>query len=199
MSRLSIWFVAPHQSRDWKIYAKSARKLIHVARIFHADDALSGLKFGDPVDSLDSTTIDLCLSLFPWAQFRKTKSAIKIHTLLDLHGNIRTFLYISDGKLHEVNSMDFLLPEAGTFYIMDRAYLDFERLHRMPLCGSFHVLRAKANTRLYRLKSKPVDRSTGVICDQIVRPSGVNSKTRFPEPMRGIKYRDPETGKVLCF
>ena len=114
-----------NQSRDWKIYAEFAQKLIHVARILHADDALSGLKIGDPVYALDSTTIDLCLSLFPWAQFRKTKGAIKIHTLLDLHGNIPTFLYISDGKLHDVNSMDFLLPEAGAFYIMDRAYLDF--------------------------------------------------------------------------
>ena len=188
-----------NQSRDWKIYAEFAQKLIHFARILHADNALSGLKIGDPVYALDSTTIDLCLSLFPWAQFRKTKGAIKIHTLLDLHGNIPTFLYISDGKLHDVNSMDFLLPEAGAFYIMDRAYLDFERFHRMHLCGSFFVLRANANTRLYRLKSNPVDRSTGVICDQIVRPNGINSKTRFPEQMRRIKYRDPETGKVLVF
>ena len=188
-----------NQSRDRKNYADFAQKLIHVARILHADDALSGLKIGDPVYALDSTTIDLCLSLFPWTQFRKTKGAIKVHTLLDLHGNIPTFLYISDGKLHDVNSMDFLLPEAGAFYIMDRAYLDFERLHRMHLCGSSLVLRAKENTRLYRLKSNPVDRSTGVICDQIVRPNGINSKTRIPEQMRRIKYRDPETGKVLVF
>ena len=188
-----------NRSRDRKIYAEFAQKLIYLARILHADDALSGLKIGDPVYALDSTTIDLCLSLFPWAHFRKTKGAIKIHTLLDLHGNIPTFLYISDGKLHDVNSMDFLLSEARAFYIMDRAFLDFERLHRIHLCGSFFVLRAKANTRLCRLKSNPVDRSTGVICDQIVRPNGINSKTRFPEQMRRIKYRDPETGKVLVF
>ena len=188
-----------NQSRDREIYAKFAPKLIHVARILHADDAPSGLEIGDPVYALDSTKIDLCLSLFPWAKFRKIKGAIKIHTLLDRHGNIPTFLYISDGKLHDVNSMNFLLPEAGSFYIMDRAYLDFESLHRMHICGSFFVLRAKENTRIYRLKSNPVDRSTGVICDQIVRPNGINSKTRFPEQMRRIKYRDPETGKVLVF
>ena len=188
-----------NQSRDWKIYAEFAQKLIHVARILHADDALSGLKIGDPVYALDSTTIDLCLSLLPWAQFRKTKGAIKMHTLLDLHGNIPTFLHISDGKLHDVNSMDLLLPEAGAFYIMDRAYLDFERLYRMHLCGSFFVLRAKANTRLYRLKSNPVDGSTGVTCDQIVKPNGIDSKTRFPEQMCGatflVNMRDIEPRK----
>ena len=188
-----------NQSRNWKIYAEFAQNMIHIARILHADDTLSGLDISDPVYALDSSTIDLCLSLFPWAQFRKTKGAIKLHTLLDLHSNIPTFLYISDGKLHDVNSMDFLLPEAAAFYIMDRAYLDFERLHRLHLCGSFFVLRNKSNTKTYRLKSNPVDRSTGVICDQIVKLGGISSKTRFPEQMRRIKYRDPETGKVLVF
>ena len=118
-----------------KNYAEFSQNLIHIARILHADDTPSGLDISDPVYTLDSSTIDLCLSSFPWAQFRKTKGAIKLHTLLDLHSNIPTFLYISDGKLHDVNSMDFLLPEAGAFYIMDRAYLDFERLHRLHLCG----------------------------------------------------------------
>ena len=146
----------------------------------HADDALSGLNIDDPVYALDSTTIDLCLSLFPWAQFRKTKGAIKLHTLLDIHGNILTFLHISDGKLHDVNVMDYLPPEAGAFYIMDRAYLDFDRLYRMHRCGSLFVLRAKSNTKLYRIASKLVNRSSGVNCDQIVKLSGVNSKTRYP-------------------
>ena len=127
--------------------------MIHIARILHADETLSGLDISDPVYALDSSTIDLCLSLFPWGQFRKTKGAIKLHTFLDLHSNIPTFLYISDGKLHGVNSMDFLLPEAGAFYIMDRAYLDFERLRRLNLCGSFFVFRNKSNTKNYRLKS----------------------------------------------
>ena len=120
--------------------------MIHIARILHADDALSGLEIGDPIYALDSTTIDLCLSLFLWAQFRKTKGAIKINTLVDLHGNIPTVLYISDEKLHNVNFMDFLLPEAGVFYILGRAYLDFERLHRMHLCKSFFYFRAKVNS-----------------------------------------------------
>ena len=188
-----------NQVRDWKIFSEFAQKLIHFERNLHADDALSGLNIDDPVYALDSTTIDLCLSLFPWAQFRKTKGAIKLHTLLDLHGNIPTFLHISDGKLHDVNVMDYLPPEAGAFYIMDRAYLDFDRLYRMHLCGSLFVLRAKSNTRLYRIASKLVNRSSGVNCDQIVKLSGVNSKTRYPEKLRRIKYRDTESGKVLVF
>ncbi len=188
-----------NQCRDWKIYADFAQDLIHTAQLLHADDTLSGLDIHDPVYALDSSTIDLCLALFPWAQFRKTKGAVKLHTLLDLHANIPTFLHISDGKLHDVNILDLLPLEAGAFYIMDRAYLDFARLYRMHLCGSFFVLRAKANTKLRRLKSKPVDRSTGVICDQTVRPNGINSKTRFPQKMRKIRYRDPETGKTLVF
>ena len=141
VSRNTLAYV--NQSRNWKIYAEFAQNLIHIVRILHADNTLSGLDISDPVYALDSSTIDLCLSLFPWAQFRKTKGAIKLHTLLDLHSNIPTFLYISDGKLHDVNSMDFLLPEVEAFYIMDRAYLDFERLHRLHLCGSFFVLRNK--------------------------------------------------------
>ena len=188
-----------NQVRDWKIFSKFAQKLIHFARNVHADDALSGSNIDDPIYALDSTTIDLCLSLFPWAQFRKTKGAIKLHTLLDIHGNIPTFLHISDGKLHDVNVMDYLPPEAGEFYIMDRAYLDFDRLYRMHLCESFFVLRAKSNTKLYRIASKLVNRSSGVNCDQIVKLSGVNSKTRYPEKLRRIKYRDTESGKVLVF
>ena len=188
-----------NQVRDWKIYADFAQHLIHIARNIHADDTLPGLDVHDTVYALDSSTIDLCLSLFPWARFRKTKGAVKLHTLLDLHGNIPAFIHISDGKLHDVNVMDMLLPEAGAFYVMDRAYLDFERLHRLHLCGGFFVLRAKSNTRLRRLSSRPVDRSTGLICDQVVRPSGVNSATDFPDKLRRIKYRDPERGKTLVF
>ena len=188
-----------NQVQDWKIFSEFAQKLIHIARNLHADDALSGLNIDDPVYALDSTTIDLCLSLFPWAQFRKTKDAIKLHTLLDIHGNIPTFLHISDRKLHDVNVMDYLPPEAGAFYITDRAYLDFDRFYRMHLCGIFFLLRAKSNTKLYRISSKLVNRSSGVICDQIVKLSGVNSKTRYPEKLRRIKYSDTESGKVLVF
>ena len=188
-----------NQVRDWKIFSEFAQKLIHIARNLHADDALSGLNIDDPVYALDSTTIDLCLSLFPWSQFRKTKGAIKLHTLLDLHRNTPTFLHISEGKLYDVNVMDYLPPEAGAFYIMDRAYLDFDRLYRMHLCGNFFVLRAKSNTKLYRIASKLVNRISGIICDKIVKLSGVNSKSRYPEKLRRIKYRDTESGKVLVF
>ena len=170
-----------------------------IARSLHVDDALSGIDIDDSIYALDSTTIDLCLSLFPWAQFRKKKGAVKMHTLLDLHGNILTFLHISDGKLHDVNILDLLPLEAGAFYIMDRAYLDFERLYRMNLCGSFFVLRANSNTKIRRLRSNPVDRSIGLICDQVVKENGINSKTRYPENLRRIKFHDSETGKTLVF
>ena len=166
-----------NQGHDWRIHADFAQHLIHIARDIHADDTLPGLDVKDTVYALDSSTIDLCLSLFPWARVRKTKGAVKLHTLLDLHGNIPAFIHMSDGKLHDVNVLDMLVPDAGAFYVMDRAYLDFERLH---LCGSFFVLRAKSNTRLRRLSSRPVDRTTGRVCDQVVRPDGVNKRDRFP-------------------
>ena len=188
-----------NQARDWRIHADFAQHLIHIARGIHADDALPRLDVKDTVYALDSSTIDLCLSLFPWARFRKTKGAVKLHTLLDLHGNIPAFIHISDGKLHDVNVMDMLVPEAGAFYVMDRAYLDFERLHRLHLCGSFFVLRAKSNTKLRRLSSRPVDRTTGLICDQVVRPDGVTSATDFPDRLRRIRYRDPAHDKTLIF
>ena len=146
----------------------------------HVNDELSGIDIDDPIYALDSTTIDFCLSLFPWAQFRKRKGAVKVHTLLDLHGNIPTFLRISDGKLHDVNILDLLPLEAGAFYIMDRAYLDFEHLYHMSLFGSFFVLTAKSNTKLRRLRSNSIDRNTGLICDQIVKASGINTKIRYP-------------------
>ena len=188
-----------NQARDWKIHADFAQHLIHVARNAHVDDTLPGLAARDTVYALDSSTIDLCLSLFPWARFRRTKGAVKLHTLLDLRGNIPAFIHVSDGKLHDVNVLDMLLPEAGSFYVMDRAYLDFERLHHLHLCGAFFVLRAKSNTRLRRLSSRPVDRTTGLICDQVVRPSGVHSATDYPDPLRRIRYRDAERDKTLVF
>ncbi len=165
----------------------------------YADDNTLGLDLDNTVYALDSSTIDLCLSLFPWAPFRKTKGAVKLHTLLDLHGHIPAFIHISDGKLHDVNVMDMLLPEAGAFYIMDRAYLDFSRLHHLHHSGSFLVLRAKSNTKLRRLYSRPVDRTRGLICDQVVRPSGVNSATDYPDKLRRIRYRDAERDKTLVF
>ena len=185
--------------REWQIYADFAQHLIHAARNLHVDDHLPGLDLGSTIYALDSSTIDLCLSLFPWAPFRRTKAAVKLHTLLDLHGNIPAFIHISDGKLHDVNVLDMLLPEAGAFYVMDRAYLDFERLHHLHHRGSFFVLRAKSNTKLRRLYSRPVDRTTGLICDQVVRPSGVHSATDYPDQLRRIRYRDPERDKTLVF
>ncbi len=188
-----------NQARDWRLHADFAQHLIHIARGIHADDTLPGLDVKDTVYALDSSTTDLCLSLFPWARFRKTKGAVKLHTLLDLHGSIPAFIHMSDGKLHDVNVLDMLVPEAGAFYVMDRACLDFERLHRLHLCGRFFVLRAKSNTRLRRLSSRPVDRTTGLVCDQVVRPDGVNSATDFPDRLRRVKHRDPACDKTLVF
>ena len=185
-------FSNENQSRDWIIYADFSQNSVRIARSLHVDDALSGIDIDDSIYALDSTTIDLCLSLFPWAQFRKKKGAVKMNTLLDLHGNTPTLLHISDGKLHDVNILDLLPLEAGAFYIMDRAYLDFERLYRMNLCGNFFVLRAKLNTKLRRLRSNPVDRSISLIYDQIVKANGINSKTRYPENLRVIKFHDSE-------
>ena len=188
-----------NQSRDWRIYAEFSQNFVRIARNLHVNEALSCIDMDDAIYALDSTTIDLCLSLFPRAQFRKKKGAVKMHTLLDLHGNITTFLHISDGKLHDVNILDLLPLEAGAFYIMDRAYLDFERLYRMNLCGSFFVLRAKSNTKLRRIRSNQVDRSIGLIYDKIVKANGINSETRYPEKLRKIKFHDVETGKTLVF
>ena len=176
-----------------------AQNIIDIARSLHVNDALSGIDTEGSIYALDLSTIDLCLSLFPWAKFRKSKSAVKMHTLLDLHGNIPTYLNISDGKLHDVNILDDLPMEAGAFYIMDRAYLDFERLYRMNLCGSFFVLRAKKNTKLRKFRSNPVDRNTGLICDQIVNPNDLNSKERYPDQLRRIKFVNPESRKTLVF
>jgi IS4 transposase len=151
------------------------------------------------VYALDSTTIDLCLSLFPWAPFRETKAAVKLHTLLDLRGSIPTFIHISDGKLHDVNVLDLLLLEPGAFYVMDRGYLDFERLYVLHQTGAFFVTRAKSNLKCHRIYSHPVDRSTGLVCDQTVELTVFYSQRGYPERLRRIRYKDAESGKTLVF
>ncbi len=185
-----------NEKRDWRIYCDFAQVLIGQARRLYADDDF-GLQLQETVYALDASTIDLCRSLFPWARFRSTKSGIKVHTLLDLRGNIPSFVSITDAKLHDVNILDELLPEPGAIYVMDRAYLDFERLFRMHRGLAFFILRAKANTQLRRLYSTPVDKSTGVICDQTVRPVVAKSASAFPEKLRRIKFYDRETEKRL--
>lgn len=187
-----------NEVRDWRIYADFAQSLIAIARRLYAEEPF-GVDLTQTVYALDASTIDLCLSVFPWAPFRSTKAAVKLHTLLDLRGNIPTFLHISDGKLHDVNVLDLLLPEPGAFYVMDRGYVDFERLHRLHEMGSFFVTRAKANLRAQRRYSRPVDRSTGLICDQTIVLTGFYSRQDFDTPLRRIKFKDPESGKRLVF
>jgi len=187
-----------NESRDWRIYAEFAQALIRTARPLYAQDDL-GLELANTVYALDATTIDLCLSLFPWAPFRSTKAATKLHTLLDLRGAIPSFIHISDGKLHDVNVLDLLLPEPGAFYIMDRGYLDFERLWGLDQAGSFFVIRAKRNLRARRLYSQAIERSSGIICDQTVVLEGFYSNERYPAHLRRIRYKDPDTGKTLVF
>jgi len=184
--------------RDWRIYADFAQSLIGIARRLYAEEPF-GVELKESVYALDTTTIDLCLSVFPWAPFRTTKAAIKLHTLLDLRGNIPSFIHISDGKMHEVNILDQLLPEPGAFYIMDRGFLDFERLHRFHLAQSFFITRGKSNLRVQRRYSHPVDRSTGLICDQTVMLSGFYSRQNFATPLRRIRFKDPQTAKTLIF
>ena len=184
--------------RDWHIYADLAQSLIQTARKLYLDDGFA-LELDSTVYALDATTIDLCLSMFPWANFRKTKGAVKLHTLLDLCGNIPTFIYISDGKLHEVNTLDLLPIEPGAFYVMDRGYLDFQRLYPFAHGGAFFVIRAKSNLKCRRLYSHPVDRATGVICDQSVLLTGYYQAKHYPEKLRRVKYYDAATEKTLVF
>jgi hypothetical protein len=184
--------------RDWRIYAEFAQRLITMARKLYANEPL-GIDLSNTIYALDSTTIDLCLSLFPWAPFRSTKAAVKLHTLLDLRGNIPTFLHISDGKLHDVNILDQLIPEAGAFYIVDRGYVDFERLARFDQAGAFFVTRAKRGMRFKRLAWRKTDRSTGVICDHTIALTVFYSKQGYPKPLRRIRFKDPKTGKKLVF
>jgi hypothetical protein len=184
--------------RDWRVYADLAQSLIGIARRLYAEEPF-GVDLKETVYALDASTIDLCLSVFSWAPFRSTKAAIKLHTLLDLRGNIPTFLHISDGKMHDVNVLDLLVPESGAFYVMDRGYIDFERLHRLHDAGSFFVTRAKSNLKAVRRYSHPIDRSTGLICDQTIVLTGFYSRQDFDTPLRRIKFKDPETGKRLVF
>jgi len=187
-----------NERRDWRIYAEFAQRLITQARKLYAGEDL-GLDLSNTVYALDSTTIDLCLSLFPWAPFRSTKAAVKMHTLLDLRGNIPSFIHISDGKLHDVNVLDLMIPEPGAIYIMDRAYLDFDRLFSLHQAGAFFVTRAKSNTDFWRVYSAPSDREQGIICDQTVALSGFYSQKKYPQHLRRVRFKDPETGKTLIF
>ena len=183
--------------RDWRIYADFAQSLISIARKLYAEEPF-GVDLSNTVYALDATTIDLCLSVFPWAPFRSTKAAVKMHTLLDLRGNIPSFIHISDGKWHEVNVFDMLVPEAGAFYIMDRGYIDFEQLHRLHQAGSFYVIRAKSNLRFQRRYSLESDRAAGIICDQIGTLTGFYSIKDYPTPLRRVRIKDDE-GKTLVF
>jgi len=185
-------------TRDWRIYADFAQRLIAIARKLYINEPF-GVDLANTAYALDSTTIDLSLSLFPWAPFRTTKAAVKMHTLLDLRGNIPSFIHISDGKLHDVNILDQLIPEAGAFYVMDRGYIDFQRLYRLHQAGSFFVTRAKRNMNAQRRYSHPTDRSMGVMFDQTLVLQGYQSAKDYPETFRGIRYKDPETGKRLLF
>ena len=187
-----------NETRDWRIYAELAQRLITQARRLYVNEDL-GLDLANTVYALDSTTIDLCLAVFPWAHFRTPKAAVKMHTLLDLRGNIPSFIHVSDGKLHDVHALDLLLPEAGSIYVMDRGYVDFARLHVLHLAGAFFVTRAKSNMDAHRLYSAPTDRTTGIICDQTIALDGHYTSQHYPKHLRRIRFRDAETGKRLVF
>ena len=187
-----------NESRDWRIYADFAQVLIAIARPLYAHDPI-GVELHQSLYALDSTTIDLCLSLFPWARFRQHKAAVKMHTLLDLHGNIPTFIRITDGQVHDVNVLDEILPEAGAFYVLDRGYIDFERLFVFTLSSAFFVVRTKENILLQRRYSHPVDKTTGVRSDHTVILTAFESAEAYPDPLRRVCYLDIETNKRLKF
>jgi hypothetical protein len=187
-----------NESHDWRIFADFAQGLIATARPLHACD-LMGVDLDQSLYALDSTTIDLCLSLFPWAKFRQRKAAVKMHTLLDLHGNIPTFVRVTSGAVHDVNVLDEIMPEAGAFYVMDRAYIDFQRLFIFTLSSAFFVVRTKSNVLLERRYSHPVDKSTGVLSDQTVILSSVESATAYPDPLRKVSCFDAERNQRLKF
>jgi hypothetical protein len=187
-----------NELRDWRIHAALAQRLIVQARRLYAGEDL-GLDLANTVYALDSTTIDLCLSVFPWAHFRSTKSAVKMHTLLDLRGNIPSFIHISDGKLADVRALDLLTPEPGAIYVIDRGYVDFARLHTMHRSGAFFVTRAKSNLNFHRRYSAPTDRTSGIICDQTIALDGHDAQQHYPERLRRVRYRDAETSKTLVF
>ena len=188
-----------NESRDWRIWSDVAALLIRRARKLYSDTDLVGLDLKNTVYALDATTIDLCLSLFDWAPFRRAKGAVKLHTLLDLRGAIPAFIHISDGKMHEVNVLDFMPIEAGAFYVMDRGYLDFARLYSMHQACGFFVTRAKVNLNARRIYSTRTDRATGVICDQTVLLNGFYASQHYPENLRRIRFKDAESGKTLIF
>jgi len=187
-----------NEKRDWRIYADFAQSLIQTAQRLYANEDL-GLELDNTVYALDATTIDLCLSVFPWAHFRQTKAAVKLHTLLDLRGNIPSFIHISDGKLHDVNVLDLLIPEPGAFYVMDRGYLDFERLYQLNQASTFFVIRAKSNLQFRRIYSHPLDKDTGLRCDQTIALSGFYTAKYYPDNLRRIKYYDAQTDKQFVF
>jgi len=187
-----------NERHDWRIFADFAQHLIGIARPLYARDSL-GVDLDASLYALDSTTIDLCLALFPWAKFRKEKAAVKMHTLLDLHGNIPAFIHVSDGKLHDVHALDRIPIEPGAYDVMDRGYLDFERLYRFTLGSAFFVTRTKKNILLTRRYSHPVDKSTGVRSDQTVILTSLASASVYPDPLRRVSYQDPVTGKQLRF
>jgi len=187
-----------NEARDWRIYADFAQVLIRRARQLYAVESF-GMELTETAYALDSTTIDLCLSAFPWASFRATKAAVKMHTLLDLRGAIPSFIHVSDGKLHDVNVLDLLIPEAGAIYVMDRGYLDFERLHALHQAGAFFVTRAKSNLDARRLYSAPIERTTGIICDQTIALNGYYSQQHYPDHLRRIRFRDTDGARTLVF
>src|SRR5713101_3036754 len=187
-----------NEARNWRIYADFAQVLIAIARPLHARDPI-GVDLEQSLYALDSTTIDLCLSLFPWAKFRRRKAAVKMHTLLDLHGNIPTFIRVTSGDVHDVNILDEIMPEAGAFYVMDRGYIDFQRLFVFTLSSAFFVVRTKSNVLLQRRYSHPVDKSTGVRSDHTVILTTIGSATAYPGPLRRVSYIDVETRKRFKF
>ena len=187
-----------NESRDWRIYADFAQVLIATARQLYLDDEI-GVRLKKTVYALDSTTIDLCLALFPWARFRRRKGAIKLHTLLDLRGSIPTVVIVTTGKVHDVNILDEITFEAGSFYVMDRGYVDFARLHRIHDCAAFFVTRAKSNFRCRRLYSRPANNLAGILSDQIVVPTGHYARKNYPDKLRRIRFYDEEHGRVLVF
>ena len=187
-----------NEKRDWRIYADFAHMLINTARDLYSGDDF-GVELDETVYALDSSTIDLCLSLFPWARFRKAKGAIKLHTLLDLRGSIPSFISITDGKVHDVNVLDELIPEPGSIYVMDRAYLDFERLYLLNQCMAFFVIRSKINTQMRRLYSHKIDKSTGLRCDQTIVLTGIKSAKDYPDKLRRVKFFDNQKGRSFSF
>jgi hypothetical protein len=188
-----------NENRDWRIYAEFAQLLISKARVIYNDDQDFTIELDNIIYALDSTTIDLCLSLFPWAEFRKNKGAIKLHTLLDLRGSIPTFIEITNGLVHDVNILDTLIPEPGSYYIMDRGYLDFARLFKLKQNFAFFIVRAKKNLKFRRLYSKKIDKTSGLRCDQIIKLTGYKSSKYYPDKLRRVKYYDSETNKYLTF